>query len=187
MTESGATAGLPGTRTRILPFVTHTSVVVGNPKPASKTLHAASLLAEGLAGQAPDSVLDLVELGARLLSWGDETVQRAADTVARSSLVVFASPTYKATFTGLLKLFLEQFAGGTGLAGVVAVPLMLGAGDAHALAPEVHLRPVLSELGATCPAPALYLIDRTYETDGALAAYVERWGPVVRTLTGAAP
>ena len=83
MTESGATAGLPGTRTRILPFVTHTSVVVGNPKPASKTLHAASLLAEGLAGQAPDSVLDLVELGARLLSWGDETVQRAADTVAR--------------------------------------------------------------------------------------------------------
>ena len=61
---------------------------------------------------------------------------------------------------------------------------MLGAGDGHALAPEVHLRPVLSELGATCPAPALYLIDRTYESDGVLQAYVERWGPVVRALAG---
>ena len=105
------------------------TVVVGNPKPASKTRHAASLLAEGLSGSPPDTVLDLVELGPRLLGWGDETVQTAVDTVARSSLVVFASPTYKATFTGLLKLFLEQFAGGTGLAGVVAVPLMLGAGE----------------------------------------------------------
>jgi FMN reductase len=164
--------------------VAQTTVVVGNPKPASKTLDAASRLAEGLAGGPPATVLDLVEIGPRLLGWGDETVQKAVATVAGSSLVVFASPTYKATFTGLLKLFLEQFAGGTGLAGVVAVPLMLGAGDGHALAPEVHLRPVLSELGATCPAPALYLIDRTYESDGVLQAYVERWGPVVRALAG---
>jgi FMN reductase len=170
----------------MLPFV-RTTVVVGNPKPASKTRHAASLLAEGLAGEPPGTVIDLVDLGAGLLSWGDGAVQAAADTVAGSSLVVFASPTYKATFTGLLKLFLEQFAGGTGLAGVVAVPLMLGAGEAHALAPEVHLRPVLSELGATCPAPALYLVDRTYETDGVLQAYAQRWGPVVRTLAGASP
>jgi len=180
----------------MLPFVTQpggvrdrvpgeTAVVVGNPRPASKTLHAATLLAEGLAGGPPDTVIDLVDLGPRLLGWGDETVQNAVETVARSSLVVFASPTYKATFTGLLKLFLEQFAGGTGLAGVVAVPLMLGAGDAHALAPEVHLRPVLSELGATCPAPALYLIDRTYQSDGVLSAYTDRWGPVVRALAGA--
>ena len=41
---------------------------------------------------------------------------------------------------------------------------------------------ILSELGATCPAPALYLIDRTYETDGVLQAYVDRWAPAVRAL-----
>lgn len=159
-----------------------TTVVVGNPKPASRTLAAAALLAEGLAGGPPGTVLDLVELGPKLLTWGDEAVAGAVEAVSASSLVVFASPTYKATFTGLLKLFLEQFAGGTGLAGVVAVPLMLGAGPAHSLAPEVHLRPVLSELGATCPLPALYLVDATYGSDGALEAYVERWAPVVRAL-----
>jgi FMN reductase len=50
-----------------------------------------------------------------------------------------------------------------GLAGVVAVPLMLGAGPAHALAPELLLKPVLVELGATCPTKALYLMDSKYE------------------------
>ncbi len=159
-----------------------TTVVVGNPKPASRTLQAATLLARGLAERPPDLVLDLVELGPRLLATADDLVQVAVRAVADSHLVIVASPTYKATYTGLLKLFLEQFAGGTGLSGVVAIPLMLGAGPVHALAPEVHLRPVLSELGATCPAPALYLIDQTYQTDRVLEAYVERWRPMIRSL-----
>ena len=160
-----------------------TTVVVGNPKPASRTLDAGRLLAEGLARAPVDSVIDLVDLGPRLLGFGDEAVAEAVATVRGSSLVVFASPTFKATYTGLLKLFLEQFAGGTGLAGVIAVPLMLGAGAAHALAPEVHLRPVLSELGATCPLPGVYLIDETYREDSVLERYVERWAPVIVALT----
>ena len=61
-----------------------------------------------------------------------------------------ASPTYKATYTGLLKLFLDRFAT-DGLRGV-AVPLMLGAGPGHALAPELTLRPVLTEIGGLVPA-----------------------------------
>ncbi len=95
-----------------------------------------------------------------------------------------ASPTFKATYTGLLKLFLDQFAGGEGLRGVTAVPLMLGAGPAHAMAPELLLKPVLAELGATCPAPGLYLQDEQAEALGAqtpaLVAHVERWGAVLR-------
>ena len=39
--------------------------------------------------------------------------------------MVVASPTYKATYAGLLKLFLDRL-GGESLAGVTAVPLMLG-------------------------------------------------------------
>jgi flavin reductase like protein len=56
----------------------------------------------------------------------------AAGFFAASQLAVFARPTFKATYSGLLKLFLEQFDSGTGLAGVVAVPVMLGAGSVHA-------------------------------------------------------
>jgi len=161
------------------------TVVVGNPKPSSRTLTAATQLAEGLAPGSEPAVLDLVNLGPKLLSWGDEEVAEAVRTVANSELVIFASPTFKATYTGLLKLFLEQFAGGTGLAGVLAVPLMLGGSPAHSLAPIVHLEPVLVELGATTALPGLYLSDSTFQDDGVLATYVERWKPVVSALSGA--
>jgi len=159
------------------------TVVVGNPKPASRTLQAGVLLAEQLTGTAPDHVVDLVELGPGLLGWGDEAVAAAVKTVQASSLVVFASPTFKATYTGLLKLFLDQFAGGTGLQDVVAVPLMLGAGPGHALAPDLTLRPVLTELGGTCALPGLYLVDSTFADGPELPAYAERWKPVVAALT----
>jgi FMN reductase len=160
------------------------TVVVGNPKPASRTLHAATLLAEKLTGSAPDHVIDLIELGPGLLGWGDEAVAAAVRTVQSSGLVVFASPTFKATYTGVLKLFLDQFAGGTGLADVVAVPLMLGAGPGHAMAPDLTLKPVLTELGGTCALPGLYLLDSDYAEGPALGAYADRWGPVARRLMG---
>lgn len=158
------------------------TVVVGNPKPASHTRAAGDLLAERLTVTVPDHVVELTEVGPRLLGWGDEAVAAAVKTVQASSLVVFASPTFEASYTGLLKLFLDQFAGGTGLAGVVAVPLMLGAGPAHAMAPDLTLKPVLSELGGTCALPGLYLLDAGFTDDPAFPAYAERWGPAARAL-----
>ena len=148
------------------------AVVVGNPKPASRTLDAATRVAERLAGRPADLVLDLVELGPRLLSWGDDAVGRAVAQVQQASWVVVASPTYKASYTGLLKLFLDQFAAGS-LSGVVAFPLMLGGAWSHALAPEVFLKPVLVELGASCPVSGLYLLDTDYESPAALDEWIE--------------
>ncbi|WP_459548419.1 NADPH-dependent FMN reductase [Nocardia sp. X0981] len=159
------------------------TVVVGNPKPASRTLSAGVALATALRPDTEPTVIDLVELGPGLLGWGDPAVGAAARTVADSELVIFASPTFKATYTGLLKLFLEQFDGGTGLAGVLAVPLMLGAGPTHALAPDLLLKPVLGELGATTALPGLYLSDRTFGEDGVLTAYAERWRPIASALS----
>ncbi|MEE3853104.1 NAD(P)H-dependent oxidoreductase [Gordonia sp. LSe1-13] len=165
-----------------------TTVVVGNPKPASRTLDAATRLAVALTGTEPDTTIDVIELGTGLLGWGDATVASAVRTVADSELVVFASPTFKASYTGVLKLFLDQFATGDGLRDVTAVPLMLGAGPGHAMAPDLLLKPVLVELGATCPAPGLYLIDSTYTTDSRIADYAERWARVLgRTSRMEAP
>jgi FMN reductase len=148
-----------------------TAVVVGNPKPASRTLDAATRVAERLTGRPADVVIDLVDLGAGLLGWGDETVTRAVADVQSASAVVVASPTYKASYTGLLKLFLDQFAAGS-LAGVVAFPVMLGGAWKHALAPDVFLKPVLAELGASCPMPGLYLLDTDYESPAGLDEWI---------------
>jgi FMN reductase len=155
------------------------TIVVGNPKPRSRTWDAALRLAEGIGGSV-GAAFDVVDLGPGLLGWGDPAVAQAVERVASSDVVVVASPTYKATYTGLLKLFLDQFAGSTGLEGVVAVPLQLGGGTAHQLAPELHLKPVLVELGAIVPAPALYLVDSVPAPDPVEQAWLDRWAPVVR-------
>jgi FMN reductase len=101
--------------------------------------------------------------------------------VGQADLVVVASPIYKGTYTGLLKLFLDRFAGGTGLRGL-AVPLLLGAGPTHALAPELTLRPVLTEIGGTVPGRGLFVLDSAHEDPASYAdwltatrPYVEAW------------
>jgi FMN reductase len=155
-----------------------TAVVVGNPKPGSRTLHAARYVATQLTGSEPDVVIDLAEHGPRLLAWDDPTADDLVREVASSGLVVFASPTYKATYTGLLKLFLDRVPGG-GLRDVTAVPMMLGAAWIHALAPEVHLRPTLVELGATVPVRSLYVLDSSYDDPSAYTAWLDTARPAV--------
>ena len=63
------------------------TVVVGNPKPASRALDAATLVATALAGRAPDDVIDVVDLGAGLLGWGDPAVARAVQVAAASDQI----------------------------------------------------------------------------------------------------
>lgn len=162
-----------------------TAVVVGNPKPRSRTLAAATYLAGELAGE-PDLVVDLAELGPGLLDWADAGVADLVEQVGAADLVVVASPTYKASFTGLLKLFLDRFAGGTGLSGV-AVPLMLGGGPAHALAPELTLRPVLTEIGGTVPGRGLYVLDSSYDDPQAYADWLGRTRPAITRLLDHTP
>lgn len=159
-----------------------TVIVVGNPKSASRTLDAARLLAVGLTDRRPDLELDLATFGPALLDWNAEAVKTAVAEVAACDLAIIASPTFKATYTGLLKLFLDRFAGQTGMRGVVTVPVMLGAGERHALAVETHLKPVLAEIGATCPTAGLYLNDKTYAEGPELPQFVQVWKPVVQAL-----
>ncbi|HWJ81514.1 MAG TPA: NAD(P)H-dependent oxidoreductase [Nocardioides sp.] len=158
----------------------HVAVVVGNPKRASRTLDAATYVARELTGAEPDLVVDLAALGHELVDWQDPTVAALVDEVGKADLVVVACPTYKATYTGLLKLFLDRFS--VGQLGGVAVPLMLGAGPAHAMAPEVGLRPLLTHLGALVPTPGLYVLDSQYDDPAAYAEWLARARPAVSAL-----
>jgi FMN reductase len=153
------------------------AVIVGNPKPQSRTRDAAERLASALGATA--TTIELSELGAGVLGFGDPVVADAVARVQDADLVIAASPTFKGTYSGLLKLFLDQFATATGLAGQVGIPLMLGGGPTHALAPELTLKPVLVELGAVCPAQGLYQLDSRYAEEGALDTWVTAWAPAI--------
>ena len=57
---------------------------------------------------------------------------------------------------------------------------MLGGGPTHALAPELTLRPVLTEIGGTVPVRGLYVQDSSYDDPAAYAAWLEVARPRVR-------
>jgi FMN reductase len=158
--------------------VTNPSVValVGNPRPGSRTAGIAELAATGIAARL-DAATATIDLAVPDL---DREAARALVVGAR--VVVVASPTYKAAYTGLLKAFLDELPSAA-LAGVVAVPLLTMGDAKHTLAADVHLRPVLLELGATCPTSAIVVVG---EAQDAPAATVDDWlrtaGPVIDAL-----
>jgi len=149
------------------------AVVCGNPKPKSRTLDAASFVARRLTGADPDVLLDLIDLGPHLLGWGDDVSAKAVQDVQGCDVAVFASPTYKGAYTGLLKLFLDLVPT-DGLNGLLAFPVMLGAAMGHAMAPDLLLKPVLVELGAACPARGLYLLETDYLSETVVDAWADR-------------
>jgi FMN reductase len=135
------------------------SVVVGNPKSKSRTLKVAVALARELfsPGECNCQVIDLVEHVDEILDSSSDDLAAINASVAASDLVVFASPTYKATYTGLLKAFLDRFPV-NGLSGVTAIPVMAGSDLSHSMDPTVNLAPVLVELGATVPGRGFYFV-----------------------------
>jgi FMN reductase len=165
--------------------VSAVGLVVGNPKAASRTLAlgaevaAAAADAAGLDGTDRLTV-DLADLGPQLFDWSSADVKEAVESVRSCPLVVVASPTYKASYTGLLKSFLDWFST-TDLLGVTVVPVMTGAGAHHALAVEVHLRPVLVELGASLPTRGLYVTEAELAAaDDVIVEWLLAAGPQLR-------
>lgn len=55
---------------------TTVTVVVGNPKRASRTLDAATRVARALRPEREPAVIDLIDFGAALLDGGDPSVTR---------------------------------------------------------------------------------------------------------------
>jgi FMN reductase len=161
------------------------AVVVGNPKADSRTLHVAVAVATFLANPAPSDeqdeplIVDLADVAPELFDFASTTIKELLAAVASSDLLIVASPTYKATYTGLLKVFLDRY-GNDGLAGTVAVAVMTGAAPVHALAPEVHLRPLLVELGASIPARGLYVTEPQFDDlDTIIAAWAVKAKPLI--------
>lgn len=134
------------------------TVLVGNPKPRSRTREIAEAVAECVierTGGRLAQTIDLGDVSESMFRWPDAALSDLGDRLAATDVAVIASPTYKAAYTGLLKAFLDRY-GNNGLAGVTAIPVMTGAGLQHALAVETSLRPLLVELGASVPTRGFY-------------------------------
>jgi FMN reductase len=143
--------------------MTSTLIVTGSPSSSSRTHRLAGLLSDKLTAlDVPSSILDLRSLPAEDLlhaRFDAPRIVEALGQVAAASSVVFATPVYKAAYSGLLKTFLDilpQF----GLRDKVVFPLATGGTFAHVLAVDYALRPVLSSLDPLHVVSGLFVLDK---------------------------
>ena len=132
--------------------MTHTVVLSGNPRPGSRTLKLATAVGTAISAEPP-LVIDVADLGPGLLTPGDPATAAAVAAVREAKLLVVATPTYKGSYTGVLKVLLDQLPAGA-LEGVTSVPVVTAGVQPQADGAEGFLRHLLTELGATV-APAL--------------------------------
>lgn len=78
----------------------------------------------------------------------DELIASARSTVASADAVVVGSPVFKATYTGLLKVFVDVLPMDA-LHGKPVLPVLTGGSAAHVLALDFGLKPLLATVGAS--------------------------------------
>ena len=85
----------------------------------------------------------------------DRAIDRAIGLVAEADAIVIATPVYKASYTGILKAFLDLLPQ-DGLDGKLVLPLATGGSQSHMLVLDYALRPVLASLSARFILPGIY-------------------------------
>jgi FMN reductase len=137
-------------------------LLAGSPSLSSRSTrllqHAAEKLA--LLGHRY-TILHVRDLPAKALlhaDFSDPDLQVARAQVAQAEAIVVAMPVYKASFSGILKAFLDLLPQ-DGFEDKLVLPLATGGSQSHMLALDYALRPVLSALGARHVLPSIYATD----------------------------
>lgn len=150
------------------------AILCGNLRPNSRTLSVARQVREAViatferAGMRakPGEAVDLALLADDVFAEnGGVRIAAALDAVTAADIVIVASPTYMATYSGLLKAVLDT-SGRQPWSGVIALPVQVAATPRHALAVELHLRPLLVELGAVVPRMGLFVQESEFGQPG---------------------
>ncbi|WP_035445779.1 NADPH-dependent FMN reductase [Bacillus sp. UNC41MFS5] len=96
---------------------------------------------------------DLIEA-----KFNSEEIVRANKKVEASSIIVILTPVYKASFTGVLKTYLDLLPQ-NGLEGKTVLPIAIGGTFGHLLMIDYALKPVLAALGATNILKGAFILD----------------------------
>ncbi|THF65285.1 NADPH-dependent FMN reductase [Pseudothauera rhizosphaerae] len=145
--------------------------ISGSPSATSRSHRILQHLAAELRarGERVDSIAvrDLPPAALLAADTRDPAIAKAIGRVAEARAVIVGTPVYKASYSGLLKTFLDVLPQ-DGLAGKTILPLATGGSLAHTLALDYALKPVLSALGARHLLASIYVVDSQVKIDGEL-------------------
>lgn len=134
--------------------------ISGSPRSPSKSKSLAELLLASLARHdCATSLIDVADLpaDALLARNPDAAIDAAVAATGAARIIVAASPTYRALYTGALKCLFDLMPPAH-LAGKICVPVQTAASPAHFLALEYGMKPLFASLEGVA-------IDGVYATD----------------------
>lgn len=141
----------------------------------SRALLELTLTALEKQGAVPSRLVDLATLPSDALLGRREAspVADAIQSVLDARVLVVSTPVYRATYSGLLKVFFDLLPQDA-LVGKVAIPIATGGGPTHSLAVDYGLRPLLASVGALVVATGVYGIDAQFSGGVPEPALLER-------------
>ena len=150
--------------------------LLGSPLPGSSSGRIADLILSGLRDLGWETAgIDLSALPSEALlgRQRNDLVDSAITMVTEASIVITATPTYRATYTGLLKVFFDLLPPDS-LVGCFGIPVQTGGSPHHSLAIEYGLRPLLGSLGALVSSKGIYAWGEHW-SDGKPCPELQAW------------
>lgn len=143
-------------------------VISGSPSNNSKTGRLAEYVATRLASAQHRTshirVRDLPPEGLVRGSGTDERIAAALRDVDEADGIVFVTPTYKASYSGLIKLFIDLLPQ-SALEDKAVLPLATGGTLAHVLMIDYAFRPILHALGARHTVKGHFMVESALNTE----------------------
>ncbi|MEK4248832.1 NADPH-dependent FMN reductase [Paenibacillus sp. FSL W7-1287] len=126
-------------------------------------------LAEAGLNTAIIEVVDLPPEDLVYANFNSPTILAANELIAAADAVVIASPVYKASYTGVLKAYIDLLPQ-KGFEKKLIAPVFIAGSMAHMLVVDYALKPVLASMGATHFTKTVYATDdsitREQDKDG---------------------
>jgi len=136
---------------RVVNRMPNIAIISGSPSPSSRlTGIVASLQSELQQAGAAVELITLRELPPEDLiytKFDSPFITEALGKIEKADAVVVATPIYKASYTGVVKCFLDMIPQ-KGLVGKATLPVVIGGTVAHLLVIDYALKPVLAAIGA---------------------------------------
>lgn len=92
-------------------------------------------------------------------NFSSKAILTANEQVEKADFVIVLTPIYKASYTGILKTYLDLLPQ-KALEGKTIIPIAIGGSIGHLLALEYALNPILSVLGASTIQHPVFIIDK---------------------------
>ena len=149
-------SGSPSTRSRSRVLLEHALGALARQGIATELIDLSELPADALLGRrlAPE-------------------LEHALAAVGNADIVVASTPVYRATYTGLLKVFFDLFAQ-RALVGKVGLAIATGGAPGHQLVLDHGLRPLFASVGAVVVPTGVYAVDAEFDAGLPHAHVLER-------------